>query len=238
MSKEPGRNEPCPCGSGQKWKKCCRGLPLPDQPLATTEGRLLERFAHLVAAVQGEALERFGAPTLARWSSALQGSDPTAELAIFAEFTALHVASDEGDSLAEIFARHHLLSKESRSLLEAVAGEPYSVYRLSRADGQGTVELHDAITGVRRQVRSDGRLEGRVGEAWLYAKVLSHGGETVLLSCWPLLVEQAPAEAVVRRYLKGRQRVKPATLLKPEEAQSLYLSWSVMARAVAALRNG
>jgi len=23
MSKKPGRNEPCPCGSGKKYKKCC-----------------------------------------------------------------------------------------------------------------------------------------------------------------------------------------------------------------------
>jgi len=21
--KEPGRNDPCPCGSGKKYKKCC-----------------------------------------------------------------------------------------------------------------------------------------------------------------------------------------------------------------------
>jgi len=25
MSDEPGRNDPCPCGSGQKYKHCCRG---------------------------------------------------------------------------------------------------------------------------------------------------------------------------------------------------------------------
>jgi tetratricopeptide (TPR) repeat protein len=24
MSKTPGRNDPCPCGSGQKYKQCCR----------------------------------------------------------------------------------------------------------------------------------------------------------------------------------------------------------------------
>lgn len=24
MSKEPGRNSPCPCGSGEKYKKCCK----------------------------------------------------------------------------------------------------------------------------------------------------------------------------------------------------------------------
>ncbi|MCU0241195.1 MAG: SEC-C domain-containing protein [Vicinamibacteria bacterium] len=23
MSQQPGRNEPCPCGSGQKYKRCC-----------------------------------------------------------------------------------------------------------------------------------------------------------------------------------------------------------------------
>ncbi len=25
MSDEPGRNDPCPCGSGEKYKHCCRG---------------------------------------------------------------------------------------------------------------------------------------------------------------------------------------------------------------------
>jgi len=23
--KKPGRNDPCPCGSGKKYKKCCLG---------------------------------------------------------------------------------------------------------------------------------------------------------------------------------------------------------------------
>lgn len=25
MSSEPNRNEPCPCGSGRKYKNCCQG---------------------------------------------------------------------------------------------------------------------------------------------------------------------------------------------------------------------
>ena len=25
VDKEPGRNDPCPCGSGRKYKKCCFG---------------------------------------------------------------------------------------------------------------------------------------------------------------------------------------------------------------------
>ena len=27
MAKGPGRNDPCPCGSGKKYKKCCRTIP-------------------------------------------------------------------------------------------------------------------------------------------------------------------------------------------------------------------
>ncbi|MHB8874996.1 MAG: SEC-C metal-binding domain-containing protein, partial [Myxococcaceae bacterium] len=27
-----GRNEPCPCGSGQKFKKCCYGVAPSTQP--------------------------------------------------------------------------------------------------------------------------------------------------------------------------------------------------------------
>jgi uncharacterized protein YecA (UPF0149 family) len=23
LGKQPGRNDPCPCGSGKKYKKCC-----------------------------------------------------------------------------------------------------------------------------------------------------------------------------------------------------------------------
>lgn len=32
--KEPGRNDPCPCGSGKKYKKCCR-----DKDLAAERGQ-------------------------------------------------------------------------------------------------------------------------------------------------------------------------------------------------------
>lgn len=29
MATAPGRNDPCPCGSDKKWKKCCALLPKP-----------------------------------------------------------------------------------------------------------------------------------------------------------------------------------------------------------------
>lgn len=237
MSSEPGRNEPCPCGSGKKWKRCCRGLPLPTRALLTPEARLLERFAYLVAAIQDDAIRRYGASTLALWTAALRPSGEASELGIFAEFTAFHAVTESGTTLAEEYALRHLLSSETVRLLRAASNEPYSIYRFTGVAERGAVGLRDLLTGSFRQVRSDGRLDGRVGDAWLYAKVLTHDAETVLLSCWPLLLEQAPAEAVVRRYLAGRRRVRPSTLLKPAQSHPLYLSWSLLAGALSGLRE-
>lgn len=33
MSKKAGRNDPCPCGSGKKYKSCCWGKELPESDL-------------------------------------------------------------------------------------------------------------------------------------------------------------------------------------------------------------
>lgn len=236
MSKEPGRNAPCPCGSGKKWKKCCRGLPLPARAWESEEARLRERFHHLVAAIQGEALEQFGVERLSRWTASLQADDPGAELGIFAEFTAFHAGDEDGQVLACWWANRNLLSTESRAFLEAVLEEPYSIYQLLPGSGEGETELLDLLTGARRRLSDDGQLDGASSnQAWLYAKVLTYRKQTVLLSCWPALLDREPAEAVARRHLKGRQQADVSTLGRPEEARALFLSWSVLARAVARL---
>lgn len=38
--KEPGRNDPCPCGSGKKYKRCCQDKPLHSPPAAGELDRL------------------------------------------------------------------------------------------------------------------------------------------------------------------------------------------------------
>lgn len=34
MSKQAGRNDPCPCGSGKKYKSCCWGKNIPQSDLS------------------------------------------------------------------------------------------------------------------------------------------------------------------------------------------------------------
>lgn len=52
MSKKAGRNDPCPCGSGKKYKSCCWGKELPQSDLTKKSlfGRIQGAGSGLVAA--------------------------------------------------------------------------------------------------------------------------------------------------------------------------------------------
>jgi hypothetical protein len=49
---KPGRNDPCPCGSGNKYKKCClaKEEAVAREQLAKAEARRVERAAETTAA--------------------------------------------------------------------------------------------------------------------------------------------------------------------------------------------
>ena len=57
MSRKPGRNDPCPCGSGRKFKKCClaQTRPLPDAVVARMNERVRQHMLE-----EAERKRRFG----------------------------------------------------------------------------------------------------------------------------------------------------------------------------------
>jgi len=108
-----GRNDKCPCGSGRKYKKCCEGKPLADQP-ATAESLGQLPIADLArrdpAGVDptlrvpvAHDLIRFGELDAARrWADAVVSDDERAEvLAILAETLAALGRLDAARALAD-----------------------------------------------------------------------------------------------------------------------------------------
>jgi len=63
MSKKIGRNEPCPCGSGKKYKKCCgkNESPIFPAPLELKTGTLLDDYMMLFQgiAIYGQSILQF-----------------------------------------------------------------------------------------------------------------------------------------------------------------------------------
>lgn len=56
-----GRNDPCPCGSGKKYKKCCLDKPFEPSPELLADFELGQR---LVAEMEAEAAAKKEIPSL------------------------------------------------------------------------------------------------------------------------------------------------------------------------------
>jgi len=56
----PGRNDPCPCGSGKKYKKCC--LPREAEAVVVESGWLRMRRGQTTERIEGEEIGRFHLP--------------------------------------------------------------------------------------------------------------------------------------------------------------------------------
>lgn len=55
MSEKAGRNDPCPCGSGKKYKACCWNKELP-QTRKPLKGRVVTSTSNLMGRVLNAAL--------------------------------------------------------------------------------------------------------------------------------------------------------------------------------------
>ncbi len=141
--RELGRNEPCWCGSGRKFKQCHRGqverAPLP------------ERVGWLTHKAQAYLTRRSGlAPALAPYLVARYPDLDTATV----DPLVLDVALVEGGLFARFLAeRGPLLPEDERLLAEAWTLVERTVYEVTAVDTGRGVSVRDLRTGDRIDVR-------------------------------------------------------------------------------------
>ena len=112
---KPGRNQPCPCGSGRKYKKCCMGLNAFQEEVAYQKAHLMRVMPE--AKVSMEERKRIMSP---------QETVPSNDFR--KELEAENVSDNElmlRDQIimARAMESNHRQSKFMREMLEASAGE-------------------------------------------------------------------------------------------------------------------
>ena len=162
----PGRNDPCPCGSGRKFKRCCQDAERPAPPAPGDPARLRERlFEELWTFAQ----RRLGGERLAAAAAAFglsDDEDAQVELAqLFAPWLCFHwipeFAPEEelpegweaGCTIAENYLQRHerRLSAAERAYVEAAVPEPLSAWRVTGVR-DATLELEDLLRGISAEV--------------------------------------------------------------------------------------
>lgn len=147
QDKTVGRNEPCPCGSGRKYKQCCQREPR----LGTADRRRLALHQGVRYAI-GPEIGRSVLYSLAMTATttAVQSGRERADM--FSRIAAdpflvdlvVHAAGGLRQYLVE---RGDLVPADERAWLEALSATPLQLWA-QEPDGAGTYRLTNATTGA------------------------------------------------------------------------------------------
>ena len=150
-----GRNQPCPCGSGRKYKHCCLTAAQMGQPAASPESRMKTSLMAAIETIQGDAAAL--RPAFRELGVFLFYSDAAGDawLLEITESDAVQVARggeslappiDENPETIEINFTHTFTLRDRQLVLTAYADKAETI--LERAPAQ---QIRAAIRRVRKR---------------------------------------------------------------------------------------
>jgi hypothetical protein len=152
----PGRNDPCWCGSGKKYKKChlqadeesarAEEAAEPEASLADAAwGQLLEAAAHYNSRAETQRAMRAFTGSDVEFMDA----DQLADAGFFDWYLFDYRSERNGRTVIEEFLRRRgeRLTGESRALIESWRASRYGLWEVERIDGDRGAELKDVYEG-------------------------------------------------------------------------------------------
>jgi hypothetical protein len=229
-----GRNDPCPCGSGKKYKKChleadaaaaASSAPRDDE---VNDRRVVEQIFAWTA-------RRFGPGSWAKTLSVAHDDSEAAQIVV--PWCAYHAEID-GRRIAERFldANERRLSPAEREWLDAQLRAWLSLWEVTAVEPGAGVHVSDLLTGETRFVAERTASRTLTGRETLLARVVDHAGSSTFCGLAPRALPPAEADAVVQQ-VRARLRLRRAVAverLRDEAIGAFMLArWS---QAVAALK--
>ena len=197
-----GRNAPCPCGSGKKYKHCHLGADAPPgrAPIHDLDRRLAEQLTRY-------AQRRFGDELL----RAREDFDDAEEAATLSVPWSLFHFPVRGRPIVEWFLedRRTYLAPNERSWLEAQARAWISVWEVQAVEPGESLTVEDLLTGERRTVREASASRILAARDAFLGRVTDHDRQTVLTGSYPRPLPPLEAAEVVRQ-VRARLRLKRA----------------------------
>jgi superfamily II DNA or RNA helicase len=224
-----GRNDPCPCGSGLKFKKCCDAKTVPRQAASdSVDWHLVDqgvgskmwdfsqrRFAHQISL----AMAAFGvdAKSSREWR------------AFIVAWCLNHLKVSPAGTVRDEFARSEPLSPQERQFVEASGRARLSAWEIVESAPGKWVRARDMVAGVERLIRVPALTTLPRPNVVFLARVVEVGGEVLPLPWHRSLLHIKRARLVIdwlRERAKRRQILVSPGLLQGEEwSRQLVLYW-------------
>jgi hypothetical protein len=221
-----GRNDPCPCGSGRKYKKCCLARDEEDRGARASRAAIHERDERWVYELAGWAERRFGADALACLED-FQDPERAIQLALP---WSVYGAEVQGRPVVAWYLdeRGRRLDPADRAWLEAQQAGWLSVWEVREVERGASLLLEDLLTGELRRVREVSGSQTIEARSALLARVIDHEGASLLCGAHPQPLPPRSAAAVVERArarLRRRRAVPPDRLRDAGVARALIRYW-------------
>lgn len=243
----PGRNEPCPCGSGKKFKRCCVDARVRGSTLRLVEPALSDP---LRAAAGLHALDEELVKRLFAFAKTLNGFAPLEDFPIDLEHEpeaisifvswAVYEHSFGGATIVERFLRASsgALRRDEHAWLSAQARSRLSAWEVLDVERGQSIRVRDMFTSEEALVVERMGSESLVPRDVLLARVVTHDGSAVFCGMHPRALgprEASELVAQVRRVLAGRRNAKlTADDLRRPGASTLVLAlWQDAFEAIA-----
>lgn len=193
--KRPGRNDPCPCGSGRKAKRCCG-------PATADAAALHELDRQCVDDILRGVGAEFGASAVREWLEDLPGDlGEPAYLQLHMPYVAYHGTID-GRRFLDWYldARGERLAERQRSWLESQQRAWLSMWEVLGVKRGAGLELKDVLTGERRYVHEVKGSETLTPRMRICARIVDHGGISLLCGLHPSPLTPSSAAEVVEAF--------------------------------------
>ena len=241
----PGRNEPCPCGSGRKFKHCC--LRLQDEEDGRRV-RLRSAEGVLVPALFAYALDEFGEEFFDEawdefflWNDAPDDAEGSSEFgATFDPFFVFDFVPDATEEPlpagwpAEAVGLHFLHHEGAsapefhREFIEQACKSPASFFVVEAVTPGRTLDIKDILTGQRFHVLEQNASRSLSVGDLMFTRVITAGGASILIGACPWVI---PASWHIP-IIDMREKFRPKGRLAREELLDYNLEIREMYHAI------
>jgi hypothetical protein len=243
-----GRNEPCPCGSGEKYKNCCLGktagpsLELYYRRLSEAHDRLIHRLIPYAARIFGEDSMGVAMAEFLLWpepedeigEEMLARADP-----LFWPWyvfnweydkgdAEVELAGPEGRTVAELYAeaRANKLDPLEKRLIESINRKPYSFLEVVSVEKGKGMTVQDVLKGDRMEVQEHtGSQYVQPGDV-LFGRAVFVDGVGMLIGLAPTIFPPGYKPGIIelrKRLRRGQPAITDDTLYDSDmEIRDLY----------------
>jgi hypothetical protein len=229
-----GRNDPCPCGSGKKYKKCCLGAVQSAQSADRQRAAAHELDERMVRTLRAFAAERYGATWEAASDKLVRAAgEEVPLLQQLAVPWSVYEALVDGKRIVDVFAEEYdrRLTREERDWLASQRTARLSIWEVTSCEPGVAVDVRSLLSGQVRQVREAKGSTVLVARDALLARVADHGGASYFCGLYPRILPPDAAARVVKA-MRRRAKEKGASVKVPDEDFGLAMvrAWTKAVR--------